>query len=70
MEVRGGKMNDSEFGKRMRGSGSYAENISDIFNMFSQKYHLNQKNSRYDLDSNRFRVPDDSGQTLLFPEEE
>ena len=68
MQMRGGKMNDANFGSRMRGKGSYAENIADIFKIFSAKYKLNKWDT--ELDSSHFRIPDDSGQTLLFPEEE
>jgi DNA repair photolyase len=30
-EVRGGKLNDPNFGSRMRGSGPFAELIADVF---------------------------------------
>ncbi len=42
-EVRGGKLSDSEFGTRGHGEGKMAESIRDMFDLFSRKYGLNQK---------------------------
>ena len=39
-EVRGGKLNDPDFGTRMRGSGVYAENIDALFTLHRKKYGL------------------------------
>lgn len=36
-ETRGGKMNDSEWGRRLRGVGQLAEQISSLFNVFRAK---------------------------------
>jgi hypothetical protein len=32
-EMRGGKLNDSRFGTRMRGSGRYIETVMELFNL-------------------------------------
>ena len=37
---RKGALNDSQFGSRMRGSGTIADQIQDMFNLFSRKYGL------------------------------
>ncbi len=34
----GGNLNDSELGRRLRGDGTIAENIKNVFNIFSNKY--------------------------------
>ncbi len=41
-DTRGGKLYESEFGTRMRGTGRYAENIADIFALYKNKYGLNR----------------------------
>lgn len=43
-DLRGGKINDSEFGSRMRGVGQWSEHFRQMFKLFSQKEGLNQKN--------------------------
>jgi DNA repair photolyase len=40
-EMRGGKLNDSRFGNRMRGSGAYADGIARSFELFRDKLGLN-----------------------------
>lgn len=39
-EMRGGKLNSSEFGTRMRGEGIYAEQIGKIFHHWRNKFGL------------------------------
>ena len=64
-EVRGGAMSDTEFGRRMRGTGTRADSIAEMFKLFAKQNQLN-------LDSNPLRcdlfVPpnDSSGQLSLF----
>lgn len=49
-DVREGKMNSSEFGKRMTGSGEIADSISQLFELSCRKYHLNEKDLRLSKD--------------------
>lgn len=42
-DIRGGRLNDSEFGVRMRGSGVYADNVADIFSLYRKKFGLNRR---------------------------
>ena len=44
-----GKVNDSEFGNRMKGSGQLAEIIKDTFRLHCKKNKLNQQMFEYDL---------------------
>src|SRR5260370_9866166 len=39
-EARGGKLTDSEFGKRMRGTGELVEQIGDLFRLVAKKVRL------------------------------
>lgn len=41
-EIRGGKLNDPDFGSRMRGSGPYADQIRNLFNLACRKAGLNR----------------------------
>jgi DNA repair photolyase len=54
-EMRGGKLNDSRFGSRMRGEGVFAENIRQVFYLFCKKYKLNEK--KYTLSTEHFTRP-------------
>lgn len=60
--TRGGKMNDAEFGSRMRGEGLRAEQVAQTFEVFRRKCGLDGEMPR--LDASRFRPP--NGQRLLF----
>ena len=51
-EIRGGKMNDYRFKKRMTGEGEFAETIHRLFKMSCDKYKLNKR--RYNLSNNLF----------------
>ncbi|HEY8396528.1 MAG TPA: PA0069 family radical SAM protein [Flavihumibacter sp.] len=51
----GGQVNDSRFGKRMRGEGQQAEIINQQFKKFSRLYGMNAE--RWSLDTSRFCVP-------------
>ncbi len=63
--TRGGELNDSQFGSRMRGKGPYADGIRRTFQMFTKKLDLDQPLPP--LDSSRFRPPRSAdGQLSLF----
>lgn len=64
-DVRGGKLNESEFGRRMTGSGEMADRISDLFRLFAKRHGLDGDLPPYDC--TRFCPPKDSqGQGWLF----
>lgn len=54
-EIRGGKLNDSRFGNRMRGEGKYAEHLRSMFHLFVSKEGLNRE--RFQLTSEHFSRP-------------
>lgn len=64
-EARGGAMSDSMFGRRMRGSGERADQISNLFHLFSTRYGLADEPPPQRTD--RFVPPrPKSGQLRLF----
>jgi DNA repair photolyase len=64
--TRQGRSNDSQFGKRMSGSGPIAEQISQTFHVFAARYGLDN-NRLCPLDCSQFRPPKArSGQMSLF----
>jgi DNA repair photolyase len=63
--TRGGKLNSSQFGERMRGSGLIAEQIDQTFRLFARKHNLDRPMP--ELDYSQFRPPvPESGQLRLF----
>src|SRR3989442_569830 len=52
-DIRGGRLNDPNFRTRMRGSGAYAEHISELFEVSCRKAGLNSK--RPTLSAKAFR---------------
>ncbi|HLJ96111.1 MAG TPA: PA0069 family radical SAM protein [Gemmataceae bacterium] len=63
--VRGGRLNDSAFGSRMRGTGTMAEQIRQLFHLFAKRYGLDGQLPAYDC--TRFRPPKaKSGQLRWF----
>jgi DNA repair photolyase len=54
-EVRGGKLNSSEFGSRMRGEGPYAEQIHQMFHVFRERLGFGAH--MRPLDTSHFRRP-------------
>lgn len=62
--MRGGKLNDSQFGSRMRGEGAFAEQLSQMFHAAVRKAGL-EKHS-YEISTAAFRRPAGS-QLTLFP---
>ena len=55
----GGKVNDSEWGRRMRGSGQVAEMVRMQYKKYTAKYGLNHEH--LELDCSRFRRPGEQG---------
>lgn len=55
-QVRGGKMNSSEFKERMRGTGETAKAISQLFYASCKRYHLG--NGKFNLATDKFRRPE------------
>ncbi len=64
-ECRGGRLNDSGFGSRMRGQGTYAEQLSAAFRTFARKYGLDRPLPA--LDSSQFRRPREANGQRHFP---
>jgi len=63
--TRDGQISDSQFGRRMRGQGPYAEQLEATFKVFRKKHGLDKKLS--ELDANQFRPPTPpTGQRSLF----
>ena len=64
-DLRGGELNDSRFGRRMRGTGPYAELLSRRFEIARRRLGLDGR--RLALDDSLFRVPRGAaGQGRLF----
>jgi DNA repair photolyase len=63
--TRQGRMNDSQWGKRLRGEGQYAEQIANTFEVFRKKLGLDRP--LQPLDQTKFTPPrPSSGQLRLF----
>ncbi|MGH7201950.1 MAG: PA0069 family radical SAM protein [Planctomycetaceae bacterium] len=60
--TRDGGLNDAEFGRRMRGTGAIADQIDDVFRLFSRKHGLDAPLPP--LDTSHFRRPNRSGGQL------
>jgi DNA repair photolyase len=54
-DIRGGRLNDPNFGSRLHGEGAYAEHLSELFEVSCRKAGL--KSSRPVLSANAFRRP-------------
>ncbi|MDX1945972.1 MAG: PA0069 family radical SAM protein [Pirellulaceae bacterium] len=64
-ELRGGQLNDSAWGARMRGTGPYADGIAASFRLFARKHGLDLESPP--LDRSQFRPPRlDTAQRTLF----
>jgi len=64
-ETRGGKLNSSQWGERMVGSGEFAGQIKKMFRLFKQKHGLDGKLPTHDCSLFRPPIPS-SGQRRLF----
>ncbi len=60
----GGALNDTKYGRRIKGDGSIARYIQSIFQLARAKYFENEKPGK--LNRTAFRIPDESGQMNLF----
>jgi DNA repair photolyase len=68
-QCRGGRLNDPEFGSRMRGSGPLADLLSQRFRLAAHRLGLDRRCSDWKLDTGRFRPPRLPGTQLgLFDE--
>lgn len=56
-DIRGGKLNDAQFGSRMRGEGPRADQMAQMFDLYTRKYNLNMKH--FNLSSAHFQRPGD-----------
>jgi DNA repair photolyase len=64
-QTRGGQLNDTQFGRRMRGTGTRAEQIDQTFATFAKRYGLDGPLSSFDF--SQFRPPQiPGGQLRLF----
>jgi len=62
-EIRGGKLNASEFGSRMKGEGIYAEHIAQMFAQSRKRYGLTKKSTP--LTTQHFRRAPDAQLSLF-----
>jgi DNA repair photolyase len=63
--VRGGKLNESQFGQRMRGKGEIGQQIDQMFKVFTHRYELDGELPPYDF--SHFEPPRvETGQLRLF----
>lgn len=58
-DVREGKLNDAEFGSRMRGTGAYADQIEQIFTLSKRRYGLDQPYERLSVEHFRRHAHDE-----------
>ncbi|HZM35843.1 MAG TPA: PA0069 family radical SAM protein [Burkholderiales bacterium] len=68
-QMRGGRDNDPSFGRRMTGTGNYAELIEKRFEIACRRHGLNGHGAGRkppELDCTRFRPPSRHGQMTLF----
>jgi DNA repair photolyase len=63
--LRGGRLNDPEFGSRMRGEGLFAEQLHQLFKVSVRKHGIEER--RLPLSAAQFRVP--SGRQLVLFQE-
>jgi DNA repair photolyase len=61
--MRGGKLNDPNFGSRMRGEGIFAEQLGQMFHVATRRAGLEGR--KYELSTEHFRRPDEQQLSLL-----
>ncbi len=61
-DARGGRLYQTQFGRRMCGSGAVADLLADRFRMACRRLGLNER--RWDLDAGQFRLPPRPGDQL------
>jgi DNA repair photolyase len=54
-DMKGGQLNNSQFGERMRGSGAFAENLRQLFDIHCRKFGLNEQ--EIELSTQHFKRP-------------
>ncbi|MEO6182178.1 MAG: radical SAM protein, partial [Verrucomicrobiota bacterium] len=62
--MRGGKLNDPNFGSRMRGTGIFAEQMHQIFTVACRKAGFNRRETE-PISTAAFRVPPGPQLTLF-----
>jgi len=62
-EMRGGKLNDSNFGSRMKGKGVFAEQIESMFKLACRRSGM--EFGAHDLSTSAFRRPSDAQLSLF-----
>lgn len=62
-EMRGGKLNVADFGKRFKGLGEQANTIRELFYINCRKYHLNERD--FDLTAAHFKQPSEKQMELF-----
>ncbi len=63
-DMRGGELNETRFGKRMRGEGIWAEQLRSVFELHRRRLGLDRRTVR--LSTASFRPPRPAGQLALF----
>jgi hypothetical protein len=63
-ETHGGKLYDAQWGERMKGTGPYAQQLQQTFDVFARRYKLD--GSLLPLNPQAFRRPADASQLSLF----
>ncbi|HLN98007.1 MAG TPA: hypothetical protein VK208_06055, partial [Pyrinomonadaceae bacterium] len=61
LEARGGKLNSSVFGERMRGKGEYWAATERLFRIHSERLGFNRTEKRVPRGATTFRRPDAQG---------
>lgn len=61
--IRGGELNDKEFGSRMRGSGVFADHLQALFSVSRKRHGLDR--DRAPMEASHFRRPQKGGQLRL-----
>lgn len=56
--LRGGKLNDANFGSRMRGEGAFAKNLQQMFSIYTKRYGY-KNDGRFALSTEHFARPGD-----------
>jgi DNA repair photolyase len=67
-EMRGGKLNDSNFGSRMKGEGVFAEQIKSMFKLACRRAGM--EFSSHELSTSAFRRPSDAQLSLFGTQED
>jgi DNA repair photolyase len=63
-DIRAGRLNDGQFGDRMRGAGAYADLLSQRFKLAIRRLGLNKTRELGELDCSQFRPPPKKGDQL------